>query len=245
MTLPEPIEIQPGGDHCDRPNLTERRVLKWANAFFKRTGAWPDWHSGPIPGASGETWFMVAGALALGQRGLPRGGSLNQLLLDHRRHVDLVSPSFSAERILAWADAWIVATGDRPRRSSGQIPGSGGVDWQTVDRALRIGRSDLGGKSSLAGFLGIHRPPHSRQPVTENQILFWVDAFRARTGHWPTAASGPIPEAPGENWQAMNRALKLGLRSLPGGWTLAQLLDIHREKRKRGRPSSLRAITTN
>ena len=61
MTLPEPIEIQPGGDHCDRPNLTERRVLKWANAFFKRTGAWPDWHSGPIPGASGETWLMVAG----------------------------------------------------------------------------------------------------------------------------------------------------------------------------------------
>jgi hypothetical protein len=41
-------------------------------------------------------------------------------------------------------------------------------------------------------------------PLTVAQILAWADAHRARTGEWPRVLSGPIPEAPGESWRAVN-----------------------------------------
>jgi hypothetical protein len=69
-------------------------------------------------------------------------------------------------------------------------------------------------------------------PLTEEMILAWADAHHERTGRWPHAASGPIPQASGETWTAVNQALGCGHRGLPGGDTLAKLLDRHR----RGRP---------
>ncbi|HEV3079306.1 MAG TPA: hypothetical protein VGY66_05980 [Gemmataceae bacterium] len=49
-----------------------------------------------------------------------------------------------------------------------------------------------------------------------------------RTGRWPSAKSGPILEAPAENWSKVDAALRDGLRGLPGGSTLAQLLTRER-----------------
>jgi hypothetical protein len=66
--------------------------------------------------------------------------------------------------------------------------------------------------------------PQRRPPLTEAQVLAWADAHRARTGRWPSAQSGAIADAPGETWQAVNRALARGGRGLPGGASLAQLL---------------------
>jgi len=60
------------------------------------------------------------------------------------------------------------------------------------------------------------------------QILVWADAHRRRTGDWPRAASGPIPEAPGETWQIVESALREGARGLEGGSSLARLLQQHR-----------------
>src|SRR5262249_32842998 len=45
-----------------------------------------------------------------------------------------------------------------------------------------------------------------------------------RTGRWPAVKSGPIPEAPGETWVAVDQALRMGARGLPGGSSLAGLL---------------------
>lgn len=60
--------------------------------------------------------------------------------------------------------------------------------------------------------------------LSPEEILAWADAYRARTGLWPNCRSGPIPEAPGETWLAVEAALSLGLRGLPGGSTLARFL---------------------
>jgi hypothetical protein len=68
-------------------------------------------------------------------------------------------------------------------------------------------------------------------PLTVEQILAWADAYRARTGSWPNAKAGPVPEALGQTWNAINMALYVGHRGLPGGDTLARLLG-------RLRPSS-------
>jgi hypothetical protein len=71
------------------------------------------------------------------------------------------------------------------------------------------------------------RKPH-RPPLTIERILAWADAHHARTGRRPSANSGLVVEAPGTTWNAVNLALVLGLRGLPGGSSLTSLLNNHR-----------------
>jgi hypothetical protein len=70
-----------------------------------------------------------------------------------------------------------------------------------------------------------------RPPLSEAQILAWADAHHARTGRWPSAASGPVCGVPWETWQAINLALGGGYRGLPRGDTLARLLARHGRRR--------------
>jgi hypothetical protein len=76
----------------------------------------------------------------------------------------------------------------------------------------------------------------SRLPLTLAQVLTWADAHRAATGRWPSAKSGPIAGAVGESWGAVQQALRLGLRGLPGGDSLSRLLRRHGRFPRRGRP---------
>jgi hypothetical protein len=63
------------------------------------------------------------------------------------------------------------------------------------------------------------------EPLAIDQILSWADAHRAATGEWPRSTSGPVPGAPYLiRWAAIDRALLLGLRGLPGNSSLAGLL---------------------
>ena len=64
--------------------------------------------------------------------------------------------------------------------------------------------------------------------LDENEVLSWADGFYARHGDWPTFASGPIPEAPGETWLAVAAALLLGMRGFLPRRTLGGLIDEHR-----------------
>jgi hypothetical protein len=78
------------------------------------------------------------------------------------------------------------------------------------------------------------RPP--RPPLTIEQILAWADAYRARTGEWPTADSSLVTGEEGDTWAAINTALAQGHRGLPGGDTLSRLLKRERgmgERRRR------------
>jgi hypothetical protein len=213
------------------PDLTEEQVLEWADAFLARTGDWPSPHSGPILEAPGETWLLVAAALTLGIRGFPPHGSIPRLLDEHRGRYNLADPKFTTEHVLAWADAWYERTGDWPYANSGVIPGAGGVKWNIVDAAFRHGRGVIPGESSLAHFLASKRGVIRVPPLTEEQVLAWADAFHRRHGSWPEKNSGPIAEAPGENWNGIDSALYKGYRGLPGGSTLARLFAQERGKR--------------
>jgi hypothetical protein len=71
------------------------------------------------------------------------------------------------------------------------------------------------------------RKPYG-EPLTEAMVLAWADAHYERTGRWPHGKSGPIPEAPGETWNAVNMALYEGHRGLPGRSSLSRLLDRYR-----------------
>jgi hypothetical protein len=216
----------------DLPRLTQRQVLAWADAHHRRTGAWPTSKSGPIPEAPGEKWMAVHTALADGLRGFPGGSSLPRLLARRRGVRNLKDlPRRSIPKVLAWADAHHRRTGQWPTLHSGAIPGVRGETWAAIDAALRHGRCGLPGGSSLARLLARHRGVPNRKdlpPLTEEQILAWADAHYARTGAWPAKRDGPIAEAPGTTWLAVDTALHKGGRGWPGGSTLRRLLHLRR-----------------
>ncbi len=72
----------------------------------------------------------------------------------------------------------------------------------------------------------------SRPQLTAEQILAWADTHHRCTGRWPVSASGPVTAGPlGLSWRALDSALRLGLRGLEGGSSLARLLAEHRHVR--------------
>ena len=72
-----------------------------------------------------------------------------------------------------------------------------------------------------------------RSLLTIDQILAWADAHHAATGAWPHGGTGSVGAAPGEVWSTIDGALRVGRRGLPGGSSVARLLDEHRPERCR------------
>jgi hypothetical protein len=224
------------------PSLSEGQILAWADAYQQRTSTWPARESGPIPEAPGETWTTVDEALREGTRGLRGPSSLARLLDDHgakRNHVAL--PPLTKRQILAWADAHFARTGSWPNVNSGAVQEAPEERWDLIDNALRQGHRGQPGGSSLLRLLAKQRGarnPLALPPLTEGQVLSWADAYWHRTGRWPKYDSGPIPEAPGETWQRVDRALREGKRGLPGKSSVAKLLA-----EQRGETGTLRGRT--
>jgi hypothetical protein len=149
-------------------------------------------------------------------------------------------PPLTVPQILAWADAHRTRTGCWPTIRAGSVAGARREAWWNIDEALRRGRGGLAGGDSLARLLARERgrpnPRGARRPLAERQVVTWARAHRRRTGRWPHAGAGAVADAPGEHWRTVESALRRGSRGLPGGDTLARLLDRHRAAQGRGRP---------
>jgi hypothetical protein len=219
----------------DLPPLTEAQILAWADAHQQRTGNWPSNDSGAIVEASGETWSGIAVALHQGHRGLPGGSSLAWLLAEQRGVVNgYCRLPLSADQILIWADAFHQRTGQWPNLDSGPIPEAPNETWHAINKALRHGWRGLAGGTSLAQLLASQRGVRNQTSVPRlrrKQILAWADAYRRRSGDWPSKNSGSIHEAPEETWAAVDAALQAGTRGLRGGSSLASLLARARGRR--------------
>ena len=239
-----------------RPPLTVEQILVWAEAHQLVLGQWPTPASGPVrQHPFTETWRAIDGALVAGQRGMRGGQTLAGLIRAHRglfepgpsaeampvgaKPLQRVTagraqrrkPSLTVAQILRWADAHHRARGRWPNGHSGPVKGAASESWNNIAQTLRTGGRGLPGGSSLARLLDEHRGVRDRTALPDlsvERVLAWADAHRAATGNWPTASSGPVQDAPGEQWRAVNYALKRGTRGLPGGSSLARLLDDHR-----------------
>ena len=227
----------------DLPRLTIRQILAWADAHHRRHGAWPTQDSGLVLGGRGETWKGVQTCLQKGGRGLPGGSSLAKVLARHRgvRNLGNLEP-LHVPRILRWADAFFRKQGRWPMATSGVIARTRGETWMAVQSALQKGSRGLPGGSSLARLLVESRGVRSRRylpRLTRRQILAWADAHYQRTGSWPSKMSGPIPGADGESWAAVENALRLGTRGLPGGMSIGRLLRLSGRKPHRTWPRGL------
>lgn len=221
-----------------KSRLTIKQILAWADDYHRRTGRWPGKDIKTPVGADGLTWHAIDQALMLGNRGLSGHMSLADLLLERRgrRHRDRLS-NLSPKQILAWADEYHRRIGRWPNRNSGPIPQAPtpGETWEIVNFALLRRRRGLRQKSSLAGLLVERRGARfrGRQPkLMERTILLWARAYARRHGQWPTVYSGPVDDAPGESWRAVNRALGRGGRGLLGGSSLARLIAGRRVPRR-------------
>ncbi|HEV3021469.1 MAG TPA: hypothetical protein VGX76_03345 [Pirellulales bacterium] len=225
-----------------KPPLTLKQILEWVDAHFERTGRWPSARSGPVGDAFDTQWHSIEAALRAGNRGLPRGSSLRRLLSVHRGVRNRAAlPPYSLDGILAWADAHRLRSGAWPQSTSGPIVDAPGETWTAVDSALGGGLRGLAGGTSLARLLAQHRGVRNLgdlSPLTLAGILAWADAHFARNGGWPNRESGPIPEASGDTWAAVNRALQAGSRGLRGKTTLTKLL-AERRGAPRTRPERL------
>jgi hypothetical protein len=215
------------------PTLTETQILAWADAHHERAGRWPTAFSGLIEEAPGETWLAVDKALRRGSRGLPEASSLARMLEEQRGVINYKNrPPLSPEQILAWADAHFARHGRWPQVLSGPIEDAPGETWSGVNAALEQGARTLPGGSSLAKLLAEHRGARNRRglpKLTEPQVVAWADAYHTHHGRWPQRHSGPVEEAPGETWMAVDQALRNGLRGFPGGSSLSRLIKEHRE----------------
>ncbi len=146
-------------------------------------------------------------------------------------------PGWTIEEILALADACKQKHGKWPHGNSGRVSTTSPDTWNGIDLALQRGNRNLPGGTSPAMLLWEYRrvrPRHGSPPFDLEQILAWADEHHNRTHSWPTSYSGAVIAAPGEAWNAIDRALRRGFRGLPGGSSLSRLLA-----EKRGVPSPL------
>ncbi len=141
-------------------------------------------------------------------------------------------------KILAWCDDHLSRTGAWPNQDAGPVLATVGENWRAVDMALRAGSRGLPGGSSVARLLAACRGKRNKKqlpPLSEEEIAALADIHREHTGQWPTRKSGTVRASavPGETWAQVNDALVVGLRGLPGGSSLAQLLAARRSVRNR------------
>ena len=220
-----------------RPQLTIKRILAWADAYYVRRGLWPTTRLFVVRDAPNETWPDIDEALVSGRRGLTGGSSLDKLLARHRNLIRRDRPRrLTLKQILAWADNHRKRTGKWPTSLSGTVLSVPNEHWRLIDDALRLGRRELTPGSSLAKLLVKHRSkPNIRElpPLTVKGILRWADAHHRRTGNWPKAEVVTVHGVPGVTWNMINAALMRGTRGLRGGSTLGKVLAEQRNVRIR------------
>src|SRR5262245_41967592 len=90
--------------------------------------------------------------------------------------------------------------------------------------------------------LSHHKSPPTRRVLTLTIILDWADDYFGRQGKYPHAYAGRVADstAPlGMNWRKVDNALRNAYLGLPGGMTLAGVLQEFRGVRNRQRPPRL------
>ena len=218
---------------ANQTDLSVSEILAWADEHHARTGAWPHIDSGTVHAAPRETWGAIQSALTNGRRGVSGGSSLLRLLAEERgARMRMAPPSLTIEQILHWARDHHNRTGKWPKQHSGRLFDAPDESWAMIDRALTAGMRGLPGGTSLASLLlqneGVRTHLKDLPPYTVREILSWADSHHARTGKWPGRHSGMIEGAPGVTWNAVDLALARGMRGLPGGTSLVQLLEQER-----------------
>jgi hypothetical protein len=137
-------------------------------------------------------------------------------------------PHLTVKTIVLWAKAHKKRSGRWPAVKSGAIPEAPGETWSGVKAALVVGMRGLHGGDSLAKLLSREcgkRNLAGVPPLSPERIRGWVLNHHRTTGKWPKSTSGPILGVAGETWSAVDNALHKGRRGLPGGSSVAKVVE--------------------
>jgi superfamily II DNA or RNA helicase len=239
MALREGLRGLPGGSSVFKlvkqcglgRDLAEETVTAWVKSHHERTGDAPTSESGAVLDGQGEhvgeNWHALDVALRDGLRGLPGGSSVFTLV----KQCGLARPPLSEERIGRWIRAHHQRTTSAPTVESGGVLDEQGEpvgeNWGAINAALRKGLRGLPGGSSV--FTLVKQCGLARPPLSEERIVGWIKSHHERTGKAPTLGSGTVldekGEPIGESWGAIDVALRDGFRGLPGGSSIAQLIN--------------------
>jgi len=215
------------------PDLTEEKILEWADEYYVIHEEYPQKTPTEIPDSGGETWGGVDVALRNGRRGLQRKITLAQLLHESgKKKNPFGSEDLSEEQVLEWADKHYQVHKKYPTARSGIIEDTLET-WSAVSGALYQGTRGLSKGESINQFLHRHgRDVEIAQklpPLTEEQILIWVDEYFEIHEKYPSSKSSEeIPNANGQTWRAVNSALTEEGRGLQRKSSLFQLIAENR-----------------
>lgn len=227
--------------------LTDQTILGYADSWKDTNGDWPTRDSGLIPGSS-DTWVAIDLALHRGGRGIEGGRSL-ALLLEAKRGARNIRalPKLTVKQIVGWAKVHFKKTGEWPTRRSGPIDGApAGETWATVAAALEQGLRKLEKTTSLNALLrrecGAESNRTIRLRLTTPKIVELLKNYNERNpGTWPTETTkDPELEKKQLSWRMIDRSLREGARSLPGGSSLTKLLREHLGVRNGSRPPQIK-----
>jgi len=211
----------------NQPTLTIENILLWSDRHFELHGRYPEMRDEKIDMVPNETWSAVNRALRDGTRGLPGGSTLAQLLkVERNLRNGARLNNLRIETILEWADEHHARTGKWPAANSGVVQVSPGEHWYALNSALISGGRGLSPGTSLARVLQQYRGkahPHDVPDHTIETITAWMRSHAERHGKYPSCISGPVEDAPGETWGAIQISLLMGSRGLPGGSSVAKL----------------------
>lgn len=213
---------------AEKPDLTEEMIVEAAKRYHARTGEWPSrWHGDATEGFGfAITWSVVDGSLRNGFNGLSGGSSLSQLLHSLTGRVKQLQILTEA-MIIEAATRHYVRTGRWPSRASGNATEDFGIatTWRAVDQRLYSGSNGISDGSSLSKLL---QPLTGKAAIrlTEEIIIEAAKKRHARTGRWPSHASGDAAQDFGFpiTWSAVDSALHKGSHDLHGGSSLSKLL---------------------
>jgi superfamily II DNA or RNA helicase len=207
--------------------LSEAMIIKAQKAFFADHGRWPNEKSGGASRYFGFQikWKAVYKALTNGSRGLPGGSSLKKLRIEAGLETEAVL--LSKAMIIEAQKAFFADHGRYP----GQKDGDGSryfgfqIKWPAVEQALKQGCRGLAGGSSLKKL----RIEAGLGVLSKAMIIEAQKAFFADHGRYPGQKDGDGSRYFGFQitWTAINAALSVGLRGLPGGSSLVKLRKSH------------------
>ena len=146
------------------------------------------------------------------------------------------------EQVLTLMREHLERAGTIPTRRSGPIEGLSGWTWVMLDVALRDGRIDGTGKTSLPRLAAEHfdhRNVGELPPLTIDLILDKMRDFQRSHGRFPNCNDGLVEGMSGDTWKNWNASLQKGYRGLRKGSTLARLRKEHLGDRNRSDLSPL------
>jgi len=206
------------------PLMLLDEILNHADLWFKEYKKWPKKGSGPVGKDTELTWNDVNNQCKRREH----NSSLANLLLEKRqvRH-HLAEKNLSIELIILWAEHHHQETNSWPTYKSGAVLAEPSENWSAIRSNLVAGGRGLPSGLSIEkvlfnelGIVGVR----AGKNLTEDLIIKLAKAHFISNDVYPNENSEWVLGGK-DSWAAISAALRDGLRGLPGGASLAQLLD--------------------